>query len=145
MGSYMEEDTTQDKWKNDGIFTGKDECFPVELFIYLMEEESNPSQIAQNAKQSLCMKSSPKLQTVVESWGQECSWEIMRADLIALFGRLAPYTTLEIATLVASLSKGSTESTSRFLLRVQWVLKLYAGDDDFSVRVQFLAGLSYSD
>ena len=135
--------------KSDLLFTGCDESLPIELFIHLLERESPWDQIANVARQSIDVSLWPELEDTVLSWGPDCTWDSMKADLLSIFERQTPYTPLDISTFVRSLRKDPKECPSRFLLRVQWVvLQLPAeevGNIDMWIRMLFLAGLEPSE
>ena len=55
MGSFLQSDHPSiDKWKDDRVFTGDNPCYPIELFIALMEGEAlllqhDQAKVANNA------------------------------------------------------------------------------------------------
>ena len=105
---------TSQGWKDDRIFTGRDPCYPVELFIELLEGESkifdfHQDRLAANAKCLVDVDSG----NLVDS-----SWDTLKAGLLGAFGRGGvPYTSVDHVMLVKSLTKGKVESYNTFYLR----------------------------
>ena len=108
---------TSQGWKDDRIFTGRDPCYPVELFIELLEGESkifdfqDQDRLAANAK---CLVD-------VEDFKEDSrcsSWDSLKAALLGSFGRGGtPYSPADHVMLVKSLTKGKVESYNTFYLR----------------------------
>ena len=107
---------TSQGWKDDRIFTGRDPCYPVELFIELLEGESkifdfqDQDRLAANAK---CLVD-------VDSFkDSSCSsWDSLKAGLLGSFGRGGtPFSPVDHVMLVKSLTKGKVESYNTFYLR----------------------------
>ena len=142
-------------WKNNRIFTGNQPSYPVELFIYLMEEEGKYLQhdeprIASNA---WCLIDSPSgdCKTPAGVWkvkmaskhGQEMLWPVLKTELLNSFARNDPFTCQDLLDFLQSLTKGEAESYRTYLFRIQWVLQLIQSTQTWT-KLLFLLGLEKS-
>ena len=132
-------------WKRNRIFTGNNPQYPVELFIYLLEEEGciygySSTQLASNAWCLIDSCDSP-----AGDWKSEqevyLNWEPLKADLLATFSRVESYSQKEVWSLFTSLSRGREESNETFMLRIQWFLGLIKNQPKMWLKLLFVWGL----
>ena len=153
----MGQESLDNNWRENRIFTGTDPCYPIELFIALIEGEAelflhNQARIASNAWHLISgpgNASSPAglwKEKFKHKYAQDIMWECLRGDLLDAFGRQSPYSVAENVMFLKSLFKGQAESHQTFLLRVRWVLKTL-GDEcavDKWTKLLFLMGIEES-
>ena len=146
-------------WKNDRIFTGCNPCYPVELFIALIEGEAEFLHHDESRKSSnaWCLINPPsdfdktpaglwksKMSKKYENQSSPIKWADLKTDLLDAFGRHNPYSVTDKLAFIQSLTKGEVESFRTFLLRIQWVLKIVNEDRDLDTwtKLFFILGLN---
>ena len=130
MGVVNQESLHSISWIENRIFTGNDPCYPIELFIALIEGEAelfhhDQARIGNNA---WCLIASPVSDDsgasspaglwkakFKQKYAKDILWESLKADLLDAFGRQSPYSIADNVLFLKSLFKGQAESHQTFL------------------------------
>ena len=144
MGSKLRVRPNDDPWK---LFTGDDLCYPVEMFVHIMEFKSGQegSDDCKMAEDILNHIPDPKLdgqdQTPTASlnvpaaiWKHKIlakhsqqtplSWTSIKPDLMEEFGSKPDYSLREKLNLLQSVGKGPYEDSLAYLIRIKCVVSL---------------------
>ena len=138
-------------------FKGDDLCFPVEMFVHIMEATNsslNDSAMAKRVLANISDDATPPAAWKRKVSSQELGWAELRPLLVAEFSSKSPYTLKEKVSLLQSLCKWPREDLTSYLVRVKCVASLLVGNgripacstdlpgaEDVLVRVLFLFGL----
>ena len=138
------------------LFTGNDLCYPVEMFIHIMEYKFSLEELGTDEKMALNILSHiPDTREVTKDdsdisanncpaaiWKSKVNkknglkWSEIKLDLLEEFGSKAEYTLKEKLHLLKSIRKGAYEESQAYLIRIRCIVsilvnnKIYSNLDD---------------